>query len=116
MFLPFQRLGDTDNSAGVGLGLALAKGFVEGMGGTLRRRTRPAAGSPWWLNWRWRVRRHGGGMKILSRMTIRRSCAPCESRSPHADTRCSPHPTAARRSRAIDTIPTLSYSTSGCPA
>lgn len=35
MFVPFQRLGDTDNTTGLGLGLALSKGFVEGMGGTL---------------------------------------------------------------------------------
>jgi two-component system sensor histidine kinase KdpD len=35
IFLPFQRLGDTDNRTGLGLGLALARGLVEGMGGTL---------------------------------------------------------------------------------
>jgi two-component system sensor histidine kinase KdpD len=44
VFLPFQRLGDTDNSAGVGLGLALSKGFVEGMGGTLEAEDTPAGG------------------------------------------------------------------------
>ena len=44
MFLPFQRLGDTDNTAGVGLGLALAKGFVEGMGGTLEAEDTPGGG------------------------------------------------------------------------
>jgi two-component system sensor histidine kinase KdpD len=44
MFVPFQRLGDTDNSAGVGLGLALAKGFVEGMGGTLEAEDTPGGG------------------------------------------------------------------------
>jgi two-component system sensor histidine kinase KdpD len=44
VFLPFQRLGDTDNSAGVGLGLALAKGFVEGMGGTLEAEDTPGGG------------------------------------------------------------------------
>jgi two-component system sensor histidine kinase KdpD len=36
MFSPFQRLGDIDNTAGLGLGLALSRGFTEGMGGTLR--------------------------------------------------------------------------------
>jgi two-component system sensor histidine kinase KdpD len=36
MFTPFQRLGDIDNTAGLGLGLALSKGFTEGMGGSLR--------------------------------------------------------------------------------
>jgi two-component system sensor histidine kinase KdpD len=44
MFLPFQRLGDTDNTTGVGLGLALAKGFVEGMGGTLEAEDTPGGG------------------------------------------------------------------------
>ena len=35
MFAPFQRMGDTDNTTGLGLGLALSKGFTEGMDGTL---------------------------------------------------------------------------------
>jgi two-component system sensor histidine kinase KdpD len=34
-FMPFQRLGDNPNGAGVGLGLAVAKGFVEAMRGEL---------------------------------------------------------------------------------
>jgi two-component system sensor histidine kinase KdpD len=44
IFHPFQRMGDTDNSAGIGLGLALTKGFVEGMGGTLTAEDTPAGG------------------------------------------------------------------------
>lgn len=44
MFSPFQRLGDTDNSAGLGLGLALSKGFTEGMGGTLAPEPTPGGG------------------------------------------------------------------------
>ena len=44
IFVPFQRLGDTDNSAGLGLGLALSKGFVEGMDGTLRAEDTPGGG------------------------------------------------------------------------
>ncbi len=44
IFLPFQRLGDTDNTAGLGLGLALSKGFVEGMGGTLTPEDTPGGG------------------------------------------------------------------------
>ena len=44
VFVPFQRLGDTDNRAGVGLGLALSKGFVEAMGGTLEAEDTPAGG------------------------------------------------------------------------
>jgi two-component system sensor histidine kinase KdpD len=35
IFLPFQRLGDRSNGSGVGLGLAVAKGFVEAMGGSI---------------------------------------------------------------------------------
>src|SRR6185437_236711 len=42
IFHPFQRMGDTDNSAGIGLGLALTKGFVEGMGGALAAEDTPA--------------------------------------------------------------------------
>ncbi|MFD4958006.1 DUF4118 domain-containing protein [Microbacterium sp. NPDC058389] len=44
MFTPFQRLGDTDNTAGLGLGLALSKGFTEGMGGTLTPEDTPGGG------------------------------------------------------------------------
>lgn len=44
VFLPFQRLGDRDNSAGVGLGLALARGLVEVMGGTLTPEDTPGGG------------------------------------------------------------------------
>jgi two-component system sensor histidine kinase KdpD len=44
VFVPFQRLGDTDNDTGVGLGLALSKGFVEGMGGTLEAEDTPGGG------------------------------------------------------------------------
>jgi two-component system sensor histidine kinase KdpD len=44
VFAPFQRLGDTDNSTGLGLGLALSKGFAEGMGGTLAPEDTPGGG------------------------------------------------------------------------
>ena len=44
MFVPFQRLGDTDNQTGLGLGLAVAKGFMEGMGGTLETEKTPGGG------------------------------------------------------------------------
>ncbi|WP_291051688.1 DUF4118 domain-containing protein [Herbiconiux sp.] len=45
IFVPFQRLGDTDNTTGLGLGLALSKGFVEGMNGTLEFEETPLGGS-----------------------------------------------------------------------
>jgi two-component system sensor histidine kinase KdpD len=44
MFLPFQRLGDTDTSTGVGLGLALARGLTEAMGGTVLPSTTDGGG------------------------------------------------------------------------
>jgi len=40
----FQRLGDTDNSTGLGLGLALSKGFTEAMGGTITMDDTPGGG------------------------------------------------------------------------
>jgi len=44
MFVPFQRLGDNDNTTGVGLGLALARGLTEAMGGTLTAEDTPGGG------------------------------------------------------------------------
>ena len=44
IFVPFQRLGDTDNSTGLGLGLALSRGFVEAMHGTLTPEQTPGGG------------------------------------------------------------------------
>jgi two-component system sensor histidine kinase KdpD len=36
LFLPFQRLGDVPQGEGLGLGLAVARGLTEAMGGTVR--------------------------------------------------------------------------------
>jgi len=43
-FLPFQRTTDTDNTAGLGLGLALSRGFAEAMGGSLDAEDTPGGG------------------------------------------------------------------------
>ncbi len=44
IFEPFQRYGDAPRGAGVGLGLAVARGFVEAMGGTLGAEDTPGGG------------------------------------------------------------------------
>ncbi|WP_280722125.1 sensor histidine kinase KdpD [Kitasatospora sp. MAA4] len=44
IFAPFQRYGDAPRGAGVGLGLAVARGFVEAMGGTLAAEDTPGGG------------------------------------------------------------------------
>ncbi len=55
IFLPFRRLGDSRRREGVGLGLAIAKGFVEAMGGTIEADDTP-----------------GGGLTIVVRLRARR--------------------------------------------
>jgi two-component system sensor histidine kinase KdpD len=44
VFVPFQRFGDTDNTIGTGLGLALSRGLVEAMGGSLAPEATPGGG------------------------------------------------------------------------
>lgn len=44
LFEPFQRLGDHDNTTGVGLGLSVVRGFVEAMGGTVHAEPTPGGG------------------------------------------------------------------------
>lgn len=63
IFAPFQRLGDTDNDTGVGLGLALSRGLTEAMGGELEVEDTP-----------------GGGLTMVVR--LRRAAAEPEHRGP----------------------------------
>jgi two-component system, OmpR family, sensor histidine kinase KdpD len=44
VFPPFQRRLDRNTASGVGLGLAVARGFTEAMGGTLRAEHTPGGG------------------------------------------------------------------------
>lgn len=44
MFQPFQRLGDEASGPGIGLGLAVAKGFIEAMDGELAAEPTPGGG------------------------------------------------------------------------
>jgi two-component system sensor histidine kinase KdpD len=53
VFMPFQRLGDSGTDEGVGLGLAVAKGFIEAMGGEIEIEDTP-----------------GGGLTVLTRPRI----------------------------------------------
>ena len=70
MFTPFQRLGDTDNTTGVGLGLALSLGLMQALGHTLTPEETP-----------------GGGLTMVLAMRI--SAAPTGEAAP-ADTIESP--------------------------
>ena len=80
MFQPFQRLDDVPQATGVGLGLAVAKGFTDAMGGSLTAEATP-----------------GGGLTMVIRLPLstglpfetRRQQAPLEPQSavdrrPHA--------------------------------
>ena len=44
MFRPFQRLGDAPSGEGIGLGLAVARGFVQAMGGAVEVEDTPGGG------------------------------------------------------------------------
>ena len=44
MFRPFQQLGDAHTGSGVGLGLAVSRGFVEAVGGELSVEDTPGGG------------------------------------------------------------------------
>jgi two-component system, OmpR family, sensor histidine kinase KdpD len=47
IFHPFERLGEADGPAGVGLGLAVARGFVDAIGGDLDLEDTPGGGATW---------------------------------------------------------------------
>jgi two-component system sensor histidine kinase KdpD len=59
IFTPFQRLGDTDNTTGVGLGLALARGLAEAMGGRILPEETP-----------------GGGLTMIVQLAVHEAPAP----------------------------------------
>ena len=44
LFQPFQRLGDTDSTTGIGLGLAVSKGFIEAVHGDILVEDTPGGG------------------------------------------------------------------------
>jgi two-component system sensor histidine kinase KdpD len=44
IFRPFQRIGDSEQRTGVGLGLAVARGFVQAVGGDLDIEDTPGGG------------------------------------------------------------------------
>lgn len=71
IFEPFQRYGDAPRGAGVGLGLAVARGFAEAMGGTLNAEDTP-----------------GGGLTMV--LTLRAVARPAPA----------PHPATAERQTA----------------
>jgi two-component system sensor histidine kinase KdpD len=59
LFQPFQRLGDRDATPGVGLGLSVAKGFTEAMGGAIRAEDTP-----------------GGGLTVVISLPVHRAASP----------------------------------------
>ena len=66
MFRPFQRLDDAPRTSGIGLGLAVAKGFTDAMGGSLSAEATP-----------------GGGLTMVIRLPLSTG-APFETRHPQA--------------------------------
>jgi two-component system sensor histidine kinase KdpD len=75
VFAPFQRLGDRNNSTGVGLGLALSRGLIESMDGTLTPEDTP-----------------GGGLTMVVRL-------------PRTPEQAPPPPSAASRSQPQGSLP-----------
>ncbi|WP_354146370.1 DUF4118 domain-containing protein [Arthrobacter sp. 754] len=65
MFRPFQRADDTNPGTGIGLGLAVAKGFTEAMGGVLLAEPTP-----------------GGGLTMVVRLPLSTGAAPARRPEP----------------------------------
>ncbi|MFD4987246.1 ATP-binding protein [Streptomyces sp. NPDC058374] len=65
IFAPFQRYGDAPRGAGVGLGLAVARGFAEAMGGTLNAEDTPGGGLTMVLTLRAATGGRGGARTVL---------------------------------------------------
>jgi two-component system sensor histidine kinase KdpD len=95
VFAPFQRLGDNDNTTGVGLGLALSRGLVESMGGTLTPDDTPS-----------------GGLT----MTIRLPAAPHLPLPPGQDTADTPHGPGAGQDRSNLLPPAVAHWIKRLPA
>src|SRR6266568_4635390 len=89
MFVPFQRLGDTDNTTGIGLGLALSRGLTEAMDGTLEPEDTP-----------------GGGLTIAPAAGRSRHGARCPAGPTRRSSCCRVAPTAPTRSRRSTPAPT----------
>lgn len=66
IFESFQRLGDAPRGSGLGLGLAVARGFTEAMGGTLTAEDTP-----------------GGGLTMVFGLTGARTAGRARQRSQH---------------------------------
>jgi two-component system, OmpR family, sensor histidine kinase KdpD len=66
MFRPFQRADDTTPGTGIGLGLAVAKGFTEAMGGALLAEPTP-----------------GGGLTMVIRLPLSTGAGPITSQKGH---------------------------------
>ncbi|NUU31354.1 DUF4118 domain-containing protein [Arthrobacter sp. C9C5] len=81
MFRPFQRLDDAPRTSGIGLGLAVAKGFTDAMGGTLSAEATP-----------------GGGLTMVIRLPLSTG-APFEAR--HQQAPLEPQSAVSRRSHSL---------------
>jgi two-component system sensor histidine kinase KdpD len=80
VFRPFQRLGDSESRVGVGLGLSVARGFVEAVGGELDIEDTP-----------------GGGCTMVIRIPV---ADPVDVASPAPPDELGPAPTPEAGSRA----------------